>query len=325
MAGVDYKKTPVELRGKLAFDKEKIVDMTKKISGKKGVEGCVILSTCNRTEIYISSVDGKNDAANMLFDSCGVDKNDFCGCIQERCGEAAAVYLAEVACGLHSAILCEEQIVTQIGEAAELSRDTGCTDSVLNTLFRCAVTAGKKALTDFNVSSVPLSAAHAAVDTAEKLFGTLLGKKALVIGNGKMGLLAADALLEKKCDVCITLRKYKHGDNVIPNGAVTVDFKERYTAMEKCDFVITATRSPHYTIAVDKFKCLNCMPKYIFDLAVPCDVQSGTEKYTKCFNIDSLCRFDEINADVIEKIKCVAKKYADDFIKWKKYKEEIVA
>lgn len=150
MAGVDYKSAPLSLREKIAFDTDEVKKITSCITAEKSINGCVIVSTCNRTEIYVSGTE-KVNAAELLFRYCGADYEEFKSCIQERYDYEAALYLAEVACGLHSAILCEEQIVTQLGDAAELSRSTGGADSTLNTMFRCAVTAGKRALTDFSV------------------------------------------------------------------------------------------------------------------------------------------------------------------------------
>ncbi|MGN0182354.1 MAG: glutamyl-tRNA reductase [Candidatus Ornithomonoglobus sp.] len=321
MAGVDYNSASLSLREKIAFNTDAVKKITSCIATEKNTEGCVIVSTCNRTEIYVSGKERVN-AAELLFRYCGADYEEFKDCLRERYDYEAALYLAEVACGLRSAILCEEQIVTQLGDAVELSRSIGCADSTLNTMFRCAVTAGKRALTDFSVRAVPLSSAQAAADKAEALYGTLEGKNALIIGNGKMGLLAAEALLEKKCGVCITLRRYKHGENIVPDGAQTVDFAERMRVYEECDFVITATRSPHYTIYCDAVKKCRKQPDYIFDLAVPRDVEQGTEKYTRIFTIDDLCSEDTVDKETIAGIRAIAEKQTEKFIRWHRYREK---
>ncbi len=321
MAGVDYKSAPLSLRERIAFDNDEIKKITSCIVCEKNIHGCVIVSTCNRTEIYVSGTERVN-AARLLFGSCGVNYEDFQDCMKERHDYEAALYLAEVACGLHSAILCEEQIVTQLGDAVGLSRSIGCADPILNTMFRCAVTAGKRALTDFSVRAVPLSSAQAAADKAEALYGTLTGKKALIIGNGRMGLLAAEALLGKSCGVCITLRRYKHGDNIVPDGAETVDYADRMSIYGECDFVITATRSPHYTVYCDAVMKCGKQPDYIFDLAVPRDVEPGTEKYTRVFTIDDLRAGDTVDKETIEGIRGTARKQAEKFLRWCRYREK---
>lgn len=323
MAGVDYKTAPLVLREKIAFGIAEVQRLTRKITEYDNILGCVIVSTCNRTEIYISSVTPHEDAAKLLFEACGADYDEFKDCITERFDRDAVRHLAEVACGLHSAIVCEEQIVTQVGEAVELSREAESCDAVLNTAFRCAVTAGKRSLTEFCVQNVPLSSAHAAVNTAEKLYGCLKGKKALIIGNGKVGLLAAQELLKKGCSVCITLRRYKHGDNIIPKGADTVDFCNRVSAYEKCDFVISATRSPHYTISLSGIESCQKHPDYIFDLAVPRDVEPGVERYVRCCNVDELAEGDTVDENVIEAICDIAERYTNEFMRWCQFKEGI--
>ncbi|MDD6763715.1 MAG: glutamyl-tRNA reductase [Clostridiales bacterium] len=321
MAGVDYKSAPLSLREKIAFDTDAVKKITSCIAAEENIAGCVIVSTCNRTEIYISGTERVN-AAELLFRYCDADCEEFRSCLRESYDYEAALYLAEVACGLHSAILCEEQIVTQLGDAVEVSRSIGCADSVLNTMFRCAVTAGKRALTDFCVRAVPLSAAQAAADRAEELYGTLEDKKALIVGNGKMGLLAAEALLKKGCGVYITLRRYKHGDNIVPGGAETVDFADRMKTYEECDFIITATRSPHYTIYCDAVKKCRKQPDYIFDLAVPRDVEPGTENHTSVLTIDDLCSGDTVDKETLAGIRDTAKKQTEKFMRWRRYREK---
>lgn len=320
MAGVDYKSAPIELRERIAFNADEVRQITGTIIKTENVSGCVIVSTCNRTEIYISS-DEKVDAAAILFKGCGVDYSGFENSVFRFYDYAAVLYCCEVACGLHSAILGEEQIVTQIGDAIELSRAVGAADSVLNTMFRCAVTAGKKALTDFSIRAVPLSAPQIAVSRADAFYGGLGGKRALIIGNGKMGLLAADALIKKGCGVCITLRRYKHGDNIVPEGAQTIDYSRRMEAFEKSDFIISATRSPHYTVFESDVRKCTKMPDCIFDLAVPRDIEPGTEKYIKCYNIDDLCSDACADKKALDGIRRIARECSDDFMHWAEYKE----
>jgi glutamyl-tRNA reductase len=156
---------------------------------------------------------------------------------------------------------------------------------------------------------------------AEGLYGSLDGKNALIIGNGKMGLLAAEALLKKGCGVCITLRRYKHGDNIVPSGARTIDYAKRAEVFGKSDFIMSATRSPHYTIFKRDIAVCENKPNYIFDLAVPRDVEPGTERYAKCFDIDALGGGETVDAETINGIKEIAKKTTEDFVRWQKYRE----
>ena len=248
MAGTDFRSAPLELRGRLSFGKDEIRRMTEDICKRENILGCVIVSTCNRTEIYVSFKDSIEDPTGILFETCGEEGTGFEGRMKVRYGVDAVRHLSEVACGLHSAIICEEQIVSQISGAAELSRESGGMDAVLSTLFREAVASGKRALTEHHITAVPRSAAIRAVDMAEELAGGLEGRRALVIGSGKMGCLAAKTLIERGCDVRITIRSYRSGENIIPRGAVPVEYAARLASVAESDIVISATRSPHFTL-----------------------------------------------------------------------------
>lgn len=316
-AGADCKSASLELREKIALSPADTLRLSREVAMEDGVSGCVAVSTCNRTEIYISSREPIS-AAELMRKYVG-NAAELGKGIYEYGDFDAALHLAEVACGLRSAIPCEEQICAQLREAAKLSRENGCSDAALNTLFRCAVTAGKRALTEFRVSPVPLSAARAAADTAEEYFGTLHGKRALIIGNGKMGLLAAEALLEKGCGVTMTLRRYKHGENVVPDGARAVDYSDRMAECAENDLVITATRSPHYTIRLDELEALPCRPELIFDLAVPRDAEPGAERYARLFTVDDLCGSARLDGAAEMGIKRIAREEAEEFIRWNSY------
>lgn len=157
-------------------------------------------------------------------------------------------HLMEVASGLRSRIWGEDQIISQVKDAIALAREAGCTDGVLETLFRSAISAGKEVKTEVRLTAVPTSAASMAVELLAAKLGDLAGKKALVIGNGEMGRLSASLLQQAGCEVWVTLRTYRHGETIVPPGCGVVPYEERFHHMEGCDFLISATTSPHYTV-----------------------------------------------------------------------------
>src|SRR5699024_11181096 len=120
-----------------------------------------------------------------------------------------------------------DQILTQVRDAAALARDAQTIDSVLDTLFRRAVTAGKRVRTEVRLTGVPTSAAAAGVRRAQDFFGSLEGRRAVVIGNGEMGRLAATALRAQGCAVTVTLRSYHHGETIVPAGCDTFPYDRR--------------------------------------------------------------------------------------------------
>ncbi len=319
MAGVDYKNNSIFQREKLSFTSERAVQISQNICGLENVWGCIILSTCNRTEIYLSMEDiGENIADKLLFEYSKIYKFD--GVCEKRESAEVVYYIMELACGIKSQIVGEGQIVSQINYALEVSGKNGCTDSALNTLFRIAVSAGKYALTNVNISNTPVSSAYAAVKFLSQKYENLKNKRCVVIGNGKMGQIAQKLLVKKGCRVFVTLRSYKHGNNEIIKGCMAIKYKERYDYINGADFVISATKSPHYTLTYDKFKDLIQKPDIVIDLAVPRDVEALISKECECFNIDEFGFKTEISSEKIDIIYDIVEKFTRVFFNWENYK-----
>jgi len=319
MAGVNYKNNNIYQREKLSFTSERVVRICRDICKLENVSGCIVISTCNRTEIYLSMNDlSKNIADKLLFEYAKIQGFD--GVCEKREGREVVYYIMELACGMKSQIVGEGQIVSQINYALEVSRKNGCTDSALNTLFRIAVSAGKFALTNANISNIPISSAYAAVTLLNKKYERLENKKCVVIGNGNMGRIVQRLLIKEGCEVFVTLRSYKHGNNEIIKGCKAIKYKERYDYIDGADFVISSTKSPHYTLIYDKFKNIIKKPEIIIDLAVPRDVEPLISKLCKCFNIDELGFKTEVSPEKINVIYNIIEKFAQDFFNWENYK-----
>ena len=124
---------------------------------------------------------------------------------------------------------------------------------------------------------MPASAAQAGVRRAERFFGTLAGKRAVVIGNGEMGRLAARALVEAGCAVTVTLRTYRHGETVVPQGCATVPYERRMERIEGADLVVSATTSPHFTLTAEQTAALSHPPRLLLDLAMPRDIEGAVQ------------------------------------------------
>lgn len=317
MASVNYKNSSINQREKLSFDKEKISEIIKKICLIDGIFGCIIISTCNRTEIYISSaIDLQVD--KLLLDVA--DIQNFQGQFEKKQSVDAVYHIIQLACGLKSQIIGEGQIVSQINFALQISRENNCTDSILETLFRIAVSAGKFALTNAKLSNIPLSSAYAAVELIKQKFGNISDKKCVVIGNGKMGQIVQELLIKSGAKVLVTLRSYKSGNNEVIKGCETINYSDRYEFIESADFVITATRSPHYTITYDKLKKLKNKPLIIIDLAIPRDVEPDVSNICQTYNIDELGFKTQINEDERIIVDNIVEKFVDKFYRWKNYK-----
>lgn len=326
MAGLDHSLASVALREKFSFTKTAVADAVAEFARKPGVRGAVLLSTCNRTELYLSLEDDQNVAPDrLLCTAAGHPYEGYAFVIRED--EEAVRHLMEVASGLRSRILGEDQILSQVKTAAEISRQAQACDSALATLFRTAVTCGKQVKTNGHLTGVATSASHIAVKAAQARLGSLSGKKGLVIGNGEMGRLAAGLLRDAGCTVSVTLRSYHHGETVVPAGCSVISYDDRYQAMSGMDLVISATTSPHHTIYRQDFLNIPNAPWLLIDLAIPRDIEPSTGDLpdVTLLNVDDLGENLGADAEAIQQAQETISEYMERFHQWRVYRESLPA
>ncbi len=291
MTGIDHTLANVQIREKFAFTRKSSLKAMEMICREPGVEGCVILSTCNRTEIYISTTKESEpvDLCSLLCRIGPGDRDSYGKFFVERTGEDALRHLFFLAAGLESKIVGEDQILTQVGDALALAREVYAAGPVLEVLFRQAVTAGKKVKAKVPLEKGNYSAPGLAIEKLFSLGYEISGKICLVIGNGMMGKLTALKLKEAGAKVTVTVREYKSGVVEIPPGCKRINYGERYGYLPMCDFVFSATASPNVTITKEKIKEA-CEKKHMcfVDLAVPRDIDPGVAElpHVRLFDID---------------------------------------
>ena len=289
MSALEHSVAPLSLREKLSFTKQQTAEMVRRVRSFPHISGCVLISTCNHTELYLSCC-GEQNPGELLCRAAGTEYAPYQDAFVTLAGHKAAEHLMEVAAGLRSRIFGEDQIISQVRNAVALAREAGTTDPVLETLFCCAVSAGKEVRTKVKLNALPTSAASMAVDLLEKKLGDLKGKKALVIGNGEMGRLSASLLQQKGCLVSVTLRTYRHGQTIVPPGCGVVPYEDRFLQMDGCDILLSATTSPHYTVTVEQLHGVSRLPAVMVDLAIPRDIQpeAGQLDGVALYNVDDL-------------------------------------
>lgn len=325
MVGVDFTRADIALREPLSFVRGQVLALLPRIAEKPGVSGCALLATCNRTELYVHLTDGAEaDALSLLCAAAGVPPESYRAAAQVLRGSAVARHLAEVAAGVQSQIYGDDQIVSQVRDAAALARQAGAMDAVMDTLFRRAVTAGKRVRTETRLRGVPPSAAQRAIERAETFFGGLAGKRAVVIGNGEMGRLSAALLRDAGCAVTITLRTYRHGETVVPAGCATHPYDDRAALLDGADLAVSATTSPHLTIAAEQVRAMKHPPRLLIDLAMPRDIDGAAAGgQTTVWNLDDLGRAaDENAADRARAMEIVAEELAA-FAAWHAYRRSL--
>lgn len=317
MSGLDCHGASIDLRERLAFSRQEVLQMLQWLRQQPGVEGCVLLSTCNRTEIYLSGT-AEVTPWRLLCRGAMVPQEELEPYFTTRCGEDAARHLMEVACGLHSQILGEDQIVTQVRTAMELAQEAKASDPTLSALFRRAVTAGKRARTEVHVTRGVPSMGTRCREVLEQELGTLREKQILVMGNGQMGRLAAELLREAGARVRVTLRTYRHGETVVPAGCGTVPYDNRMEALEGMDALVSATASPHYTLTLEQLKTVANPPKVAVDLAVPRDIDPACGELLRCYDADTLGSSGPGSREELAAMEAIAGQELEKFSQWQK-------
>ena len=291
MIGIDYNRASVDVRAGFSFTKKNAATAMERLKSEQGVLGCIILSTCNRMEIWAST---QEEWQGSLYEFLCREKEKVPGEFREyfvqRTGKEAVEHLFYLASGLKSQILAEDQILTQVKDALALAREAYCTDNVLEVLFRMAVTAAKGVKTEESFSRGNISVIHQALDCLENQGFSLRGKTCMVIGNGEMGKLAALALKEAGADVTVTVRQYRSGIVSIPKGCDRINYGDRMEFLPKCDLAVSATASPNYTLTRQLLEEED-IPGHmvLIDLAVPRDIEpsAGTLPNVTLYDIDS--------------------------------------
>ena len=291
MIGIDYNRASVDVRAGFSFTKKNAATAMERLKSEQGVLGCIILSTCNRMEIWASA---QEEWQGSLYEFLCREKEKVPGEFREyfvqRTGKEAVEHLFYLASGLKSQILAEDQILTQVKDALALAREAYCTDNVLEVLFRMAVTAAKRVKTEVSFSRGNISVIHQALDCLENQGFSLRGKTCMVIGNGEMGKLAALALKEAGADVTVTVRQYRSGIVSIPKGCDRINYGDRMEFLPKCDLAVSATASPNYTLTRQLLEEEDIPGHMVFiDLAVPRDIEpsAGTLPNVTLYDIDS--------------------------------------
>lgn len=325
MSGLDHRLAPVELRERLSFTNAQAGELLDRIRMDRRVSGCVLISTCNRTELYVTSGDGETvKPAVLLCEAAEEDYASFAPVFVHRTERDAARHLMEVAGGLQSQIWGDDQIITQVKNAMDLAQSRYAADPVLATLFRDAVAAGKEIKTSVRLTAVPDSVAFRAIEAAKRELGELRGLRAVVMGNGEMGRLAARLLREAGCSVTVTLRTYRHGETVVPSGCAVIAYDRRMEAVEGADLVLSATTSPHYTLMTEQVRALKQRPRLVLDLAIPRDVDPSLEAELGicCYNVDTLGGTDplEENRAALEEARAIVDRQLEQFYQWWSYK-----
>ncbi len=329
--GVNHKHASIDIREKFSLTKENQRNALKEFLKLDGVDECIILSTCNRTEIYLyaSDLSLNNDVIEMFLCSFQeVNINNMKEYFYTFKGIEVVRHLFRVASGLDSMVLGEDEILRQVKEAHNLAHEEHSISSVLNTAFRLAITASKKIKTNTGLSKNSVSIGSVAIKLLCDYYGeSLKSKTALIIGTGKMGITTMKNLIATGiAKIYISNRtKCKAQDlSKMYQSVYNIDLDMKYKIINECDIVISATSSPHLIITWDKLKAqVNDLRERIFiDLAVPRDIDYRVKEipFAKYYNIDDLKSKSEESLEKrlleFSKAEEIIEEYVVEFEKW---------
>lgn len=300
---ISHKVAPLHVREMFAFTKEQQEDMMRRMTEYLEVSECIVLSTCNRTEMYVYAETNRESVVfnlmeDVLLECAGAqEEEDIGNYLLFFHGKKAIHHLFQVAAGLDSMVIGEDQILGQVKTAHQQARAIGTTGVYLNTFFRMAVTSAKKVKTETDLSRTSVSTATLAVKVAEEELGSLKDKKVMIIGaTGKIGGIVLMNLLSlDEAEVYVTTRSNKvistkHGQS----NFITIEYEDRYDYLDAMDVVISATSSPHYTLTANRLRRAIKQEKarVFVDLAVPMDIEAKVKTLPKtaCYNIDDFTR-----------------------------------
>lgn len=296
---LNYKTAPVEIRERLTFNSSELGNALQVLKGKKSILENVILSTCNRTEIY-AVVDqlhtGRYYIKEFLSQWFDLRTEEFSPFLSFYEQDGAIDHLFNVACGLNSMILGETQILGQVRSGFLQAQEEDCTGTIFNQLFKEAITLAKRAHSDTEIGANAVSVSYAAVELAKKIFGSLEGKHVLILGAGKMGELAIQNLHSNGATkVTVINRTYEKAENLASRfSGEARTMEELQNALSEADILISSTGASNFVITKEMIAKIENVrkgkPLFMVDIAVPRDLDPkiGELENVFLYDIDDL-------------------------------------
>jgi glutamyl-tRNA reductase len=300
VVGLNHRTASVELRERLAVPDSRLPQALVKLKGGSGIDEALILSTCNRVELYAvvrDTAQGFESLKEYLMKIAPtVSAEDLVPYLYYFDGHEAIRHLFRVTSSLDSMVVGEPQILGQVKEAFEAALTQKTTGVVLNKVLKKAISVGKRVRTETGIAANAVSVSYAAVELAKKIFQNLTGKTVMLIGAGEMAKLAARHLVQAGMqNVMITTRNYELAVDVAKRfNGLPVPFHDFLHEMANADIVICSTGSASYLVgAEDVQKALwmrRNQPMFLIDISVPrnIDPEVGSLDNAYLYNIDDL-------------------------------------
>jgi glutamyl-tRNA reductase len=295
VVGLSHKTAPIEIREKLAFSESSLEEALDRVKKLPEVREGLIISTCNRVEIYANSSDnvkGPSQIRKFLSEYHQLplkQLGEYLYCYTEQ---EAVHHLFRVASSLDSMVIGEPQILGQVKKAYQDALGYQSTGGILNKLFPRAFSVAKKVRTETGIANYAVSVSFAAVELTKKIFESLEEKRVMLIGAGEMAELAAKHLKSNGVrEVFVTSRTYRRAEKMAEEFQGTpLPFDKFYEFLDKVDIVICSAAAPHYLIRPDGvekvMKARKNQPMFFIDISVPRNIDPGINNIANVYLYD---------------------------------------
>ena len=331
LLGASHHSAPVDLRERIDFARRGIPEALAGIADAAGIAEVVVLSTCNRAEIYTHSETPEPVAdALAAFMSAfhDVPEPELAPHLYSRQGGDAARHLFRVVAGLDSLVVGEPQILGQVKDAFSIASERGFTGAALNRLFHTSFTVGKRVRHETGLGEGAVSVSYAAISLARKIFGSLAGRRALVVGAGEMAELTATHLRSQNVGrIAVANRSAARAAVLAAKvDGVTVPWAEITAALTSTDIVLTATGAPRWLLSraqvAEAMRPRRDRPLFMIDIGLPRDVEPSASEVEQVFlyNIDDLQSIVRENLarrqTQVDRAELMVRQEVEGFMRW---------
>jgi len=326
LIGLNHKTAPLAVRERLFAGCQEEKNLLPELMALDGVREAMFLSTCNRIEL-VACINGLKETARKMRDflasSGGLTQQEAMDCLYVYCDEDAVRHLFRVASSLDSLVMGETQILGQVKDAYRLSLETNSTGAVMNRLLHRAFRTAKRVRSETAIAVNPVSVSFAAVELARKIFGSLAGKKILIIGAGEMAELTGRHLVSSGAEEIIVVNRSPAQASALAEkfhgtAASLEDLEEKLVDV---DIVISSTGAPSCIVGADLIRRIHHRRKnrllFLIDIAVPRDIDPavGDVENVYLYNIDNLQDIVDENMNVRKKEALKAEVIVEEEVK----------
>ena len=293
--GLSHKTAPVDIRGKLVLDMESKSDFVRQLTSKDSIQECVIISTCNRTEVYAVTDDYDScidDIREYFISENKLDEEIIDRHFYNFLNAQAVRHLLRVSCSLDSMVVGEPQILGQVKESYKCSLQNEAVGVILNRLFQYAFFVAKKVRYKTKIGSLAISISYLAVELSKRIFDDLSNRSVMLVGTGEMAELAAKNLINCRIkNLYIAGRDYENAKSLSRKLEGTpIKLEEMYYKLKDTDIIITATGSNDFIFksehVLQALKLRKNEPMFFVDIAVPRDVDPRVNDISSVYLYD---------------------------------------